>query len=93
VEVNVNRSLSSLACLEPHVCDMNTADNIKAAWARWGRAVLEDLAKSRAAYRFLHACLPACLSVCHNTVTVHYFLYIKQNKMPLYHLVYYSRVS
>jgi len=63
MEVNVNRSLSSMTCQETHVCDMNKADNIKPAWARWGRAVLEDLAKSRAAvYRFLRACLPACLS-------------------------------
>jgi hypothetical protein len=63
MEVNVNRRLSSLACQETHICDMNKADNMKAVWARWGRAVLEDLAKSRAAeYRFLHACLPACLS-------------------------------
>jgi hypothetical protein len=63
MEVNVNRSLSSLTCQEPYVCDMNKVDNIKAAWARWGRAVLEDLAKSRTAEcGFLHASLPACLS-------------------------------
>jgi len=63
MEANVNRSLSSLTCLELHVCDMNEADNINAARARWGRAVLEDLAKSRAECGFLHACLPVCLPV------------------------------
>jgi len=84
IDVKVNRSLSSLTCLEPYVCDMNKADNVKVAWARWGRAVLEDLANSRAVqYSFLRA----CLFVCHNTVTVHYFSYIKRNQRPLYHLV------
>jgi hypothetical protein len=48
-EVNVNRSLSSLTCLEPYVCDLNKAKNIMAMQARWGRVALQDLAKSRAA--------------------------------------------
>ena len=89
MEVNVNRSLSSLTCLEPHACDPHKAENIKAAGGRWGTAALEDLAKSRAVdYGFQHA----CLLVCHNTVTVHYFSYMKQNQMHLYHLVYHSTV-
>jgi hypothetical protein len=66
MEVNINRSLSSLTCPEPYVCDPNKAENIMVTRARWGRAALQDLAKSCAVvYRYLPACP--------NTVTVHYY--------------------